>query len=97
MKTVDILDSLEGIKRAELSPFVKAKISNSLLYESTGQTALVNKYTLVFACSLLLVAFNLFFLTFFFTKNNKDEPTHQNTVEQFSKEYNLNNVTLVNF
>ena len=92
-----IMESLEGAVKAELSPFAKAKISNFISFPPSEPVSIVNKYTLVFAFSLLLILFNLFFFNNISAISSPNEKKDQAAVEQFSNAYNLNNITSVNY
>lgn len=94
-KADEIIDSMDNVVRAELSPFIKNKIIYSLSHSSNEKEPYVNKYTIVFALSLMIVVFNLFLFNNHIHKI--DQKGNVNSVETFSTEYSLNNLSLVNF
>ncbi|MEM7551970.1 MAG: hypothetical protein AAF363_19970 [Bacteroidota bacterium] len=81
-----ILDSLEGIEKAEPKPFFKGRVLNKLEnFSSEVAPNLRFKIKIAFVCSVIIVFLNSY-LVFDISESNSDstEP-----ISEFAEDYNL--------
>jgi len=93
-KIEEILQSINNMHRAELSPFFSAKMTNRLF--EYDQYSIFTFKRAILICSLTLCLLFANALIFYkSTSSNVDiNKTNENSISELSKEYNLNSITL---
>lgn len=72
---IDIINSLDNINRAEVSPYFNTKLNGRL--QNASNNKYTTRYVFILAASLFLVLFNTYFLNRQFNTNNNVETIDQ--------------------
>ncbi len=93
-KIEEILHSMDNMHRAELSPFVSAKLLNKILNAEEYSVSLIGRPVLIISISMLLLLFNVAIL---FQSNSNQflvKESSSKYMEELEKEYILNSTTI---
>ena len=77
----DTIDSINGIKRAESSPFLYAKVLNKIKSQNRSRVIPMRKAALGFITMLLLAVLNIAIALNYNTQNNSTESNNTSTQE----------------
>lgn len=95
----DILNSIDGIGRAELSPFFYTRVQANLAKRSEpagNLWLLVTRPAVSLVTLSLLLALNIVAISHFIKANKQAAPQEDAGIQGFAREYNLTAVSVYN-
>ena len=93
-KIDEVLKAMDNMQRAELSPFLKAKIINQFVQEEKYFPIPLKRSILIASFTLFLLAINLAIYYKSNISNRMENKSEEISINDFTQEYNFHSTTI---